>query len=114
LGELAGDLGSGHVPAFSYVIPDECRDEHGDPPFCVDSGGHASVVGTTFYPATATGAPLILAGDGGQGWHIVPGPNPSGGQDNAILGGIASAGGTLWAAGTYGTGGSRLTLLEHR
>jgi hypothetical protein len=35
---LARDLSSGHVPAFNYVIPDECRDQHGDPPYCVDSG----------------------------------------------------------------------------
>jgi hypothetical protein len=35
---LSKDLSSGHVPAFNYVIPDECRDQHGDPPYCVDSG----------------------------------------------------------------------------
>jgi hypothetical protein len=36
--QLSTDLGSGHVPAFSYVIPDECHDQHGDPPYCLDSG----------------------------------------------------------------------------
>ena len=36
--ELAGDLRSGDVPAFSYVVPDECHDMHGDPPYCLDSG----------------------------------------------------------------------------
>jgi len=36
--QLTADVGSGHVPAFGYVIPDECRDQHGDPPFCLDSG----------------------------------------------------------------------------
>src|ERR1700716_1040326 len=35
---LAADLRSGHVPAFSGVIPDECHDQHGDPPYCIDSG----------------------------------------------------------------------------
>jgi Phosphoesterase family len=35
---LAADLRSGNVPAFSYVVPDECHDMHGDPPYCLDSG----------------------------------------------------------------------------
>ncbi len=38
IGRLAGDLRGGHVPAFSWVIPDECHDQHGDPPYCIDSG----------------------------------------------------------------------------
>ena len=36
--QLAADLHSGHVPAFNWVIPDECHDQHGDPPYCIDSG----------------------------------------------------------------------------
>jgi len=36
--ELGEDLRSGDVPRFSYIIPDECRDMHGDPPYCLDSG----------------------------------------------------------------------------
>jgi hypothetical protein len=36
--QLATDLRSGRVPAFGYIIPDECHDMHGDPPFCLDSG----------------------------------------------------------------------------
>src|SRR5262249_7234643 len=36
--ELAGDLSTGNVPAFNYVIPDECHDQHGDPPYCLDGG----------------------------------------------------------------------------
>ena len=35
---LPADLRSGNVPAFSYVVPDECHDMHGDPPYCLDSG----------------------------------------------------------------------------
>ena len=35
---LAGDLASGDVPRFSYIVPDECHDMHGDPPYCLDSG----------------------------------------------------------------------------
>jgi len=36
--QLPGDLASGRVPRFSYVVPDECHDMHGDPPYCIDSG----------------------------------------------------------------------------
>lgn len=36
--QLRRDLRSGHVPAFGMIIPDECHDQHGDPPYCVDSG----------------------------------------------------------------------------
>jgi hypothetical protein len=36
--DLAADLRHGSVPRFSYVIPDECHDMHGDPPYCLDSG----------------------------------------------------------------------------
>ena len=38
IGELGRDLHTGHVPAFNWVIPDECHDQHGDPPYCIDSG----------------------------------------------------------------------------
>jgi len=38
IGQLPADLRSGHLPAFSWVIPDECHDQHGDPPYCIDSG----------------------------------------------------------------------------
>jgi hypothetical protein len=38
IGQLGNDLRSGHVPAFNWVIPDECHDQHGDPPYCIDSG----------------------------------------------------------------------------
>jgi hypothetical protein len=36
--QLATDVGRGDVPAFGYVIPDECHDQHGDPPYCIDGG----------------------------------------------------------------------------
>jgi len=36
--ELAADLKSGDVPRFGYIVPDECHDMHGDPPYCLDSG----------------------------------------------------------------------------
>jgi len=38
IGQLDTDLSSGNVPQFNYVIPDECHDMHGDPPYCLDSG----------------------------------------------------------------------------
>ncbi|HMD92891.1 MAG TPA: alkaline phosphatase family protein, partial [Trebonia sp.] len=36
--ELASDLRRGDVPRFDYIVPDECHDMHGDPPYCLDSG----------------------------------------------------------------------------
>jgi hypothetical protein len=36
-GQLAKDLAAGTVPNFSYIVPDECHDSHGAPPWCVDS-----------------------------------------------------------------------------
>ena len=27
--QLFSDLGTGHIPAFSYIVPDQCRDMHG-------------------------------------------------------------------------------------
>ena len=38
VGQLSSDLSSGNVPQFSYIIPDECHDMHGDPPYCLDGG----------------------------------------------------------------------------
>jgi hypothetical protein len=35
---LSNDLTSGQMPRFNYVIPDECHDMHGDPPYCIDGG----------------------------------------------------------------------------
>jgi hypothetical protein len=37
-GDLARDLAAGDVPRFGYIVPDECHDMHGDPPYCIDSG----------------------------------------------------------------------------
>jgi hypothetical protein len=36
--QLAGDVASNNVPAFGYIVPDECHDMHGDPPYCIDGG----------------------------------------------------------------------------
>jgi Phosphoesterase family len=40
---LSNDLASGNVPNLSYIVPDECHDMHGAPPWCVDSGKSGSV-----------------------------------------------------------------------
>jgi Phosphoesterase family len=36
--QLSTDLASGTISNFSYIVPDECHDMHGAPPWCVDSG----------------------------------------------------------------------------
>ena len=36
--QLAADLAAGSVPNFSYIIPTQCQDMHGAPPWCTDSG----------------------------------------------------------------------------
>lgn len=41
--QLATDLASGNVPNFSYIVPDECHDVHGAPPFCTDNGKAGSI-----------------------------------------------------------------------
>src|SRR5215831_5327670 len=41
--QLAKDLAAGTVPNFSYVVPDECHDSHGAPPWCVDSNATNTV-----------------------------------------------------------------------
>src|SRR5215472_1230233 len=41
--QLATDLASGNVPNFNYIIPDECHDMHGAPPWCTDSAKAGSV-----------------------------------------------------------------------
>jgi hypothetical protein len=41
--ELDQDLQSGQLPNFSFIVPDQCHDMHGAPPFCVDDGTSGSV-----------------------------------------------------------------------
>lgn len=42
-GQLSADLQAGTVSNLSYIVPDECHDMHGAPPWCVDSGNTGSV-----------------------------------------------------------------------
>jgi hypothetical protein len=39
---LSRDLATNDVPTFGYLVPDECNDMHGAPPYCVDSGDPGS------------------------------------------------------------------------
>jgi Phosphoesterase family len=41
--QLTGDLASGRVANLSYIVPDECHDMHGAPPWCLDSSSSHSV-----------------------------------------------------------------------
>jgi hypothetical protein len=41
--QFAVDLQAGTISNFSYIVPDECHDMHGAPPWCVDSGSGSSV-----------------------------------------------------------------------
>ena len=40
--QLSTDLAAGTISSFSYIVPDECHDMHGAPPWCVDSGSNSS------------------------------------------------------------------------
>ena len=41
--QLSADLAAGSTPNFSYIVPDECHDMHGAPPWCVDSDNTGTV-----------------------------------------------------------------------
>ena len=41
--QLATDLSGGTLPRFSYIVPSECDDMHGDPPYCLDSGNEGDL-----------------------------------------------------------------------
>jgi len=41
--QLSADLAAGTIPNFSYIVPDECHDMHGAPPWCVDSDNTGTV-----------------------------------------------------------------------
>jgi hypothetical protein len=53
-GQLSADLASGNVPNLSYIVPDECHDMHGAPPWCLDSG-HIGGPSDTWLVATGDG-----------------------------------------------------------
>jgi hypothetical protein len=43
LTHLQRDLANNTLPSFGYIVPDECGDMHGAPPYCVDSGDPGDV-----------------------------------------------------------------------
>jgi len=43
LEQFSADLATGTVPNFSYIVPNECSDMHGAPPWCVDSDNTGTV-----------------------------------------------------------------------
>jgi hypothetical protein len=76
-----------------------------------ESHGTVWVVGTFEDLTSRNQEPLILRGDGGR-FSVINGPTPNGTAGSDILGGFATTGGTVWAVGTYDTGGNRLTLTQ--
>lgn len=43
LTQFTTDLAAGALPNFSYIVPNECNDMHGAPPWCVDSDNTGTV-----------------------------------------------------------------------
>jgi hypothetical protein len=43
LSQLSADLAGGTIPNLSYIVPNECNDMHGAPPWCVDSDNTGTV-----------------------------------------------------------------------
>jgi Phosphoesterase family len=43
LPQLSADLAAGTLPNFNYIVPNECNDMHGAPPWCVDSDNTGTV-----------------------------------------------------------------------
>src|SRR5215813_7428556 len=43
LAQFSTDLADSSLPAVSYIVPNECNDMHGAPPWCVDSDKTATV-----------------------------------------------------------------------
>jgi hypothetical protein len=75
---LAADARDGALPDFSFIVPDECHDMHGGPPWCEDSAS------SYFQPDDNR---LVSAGDGYIGQvvrEIMAGPQWSQGN-NAIV-----------------------------
>lgn len=45
--QLALDIQNGQVPNFGFIVPDQCHDMHGAPPFCVNPGSPGSPTDNT-------------------------------------------------------------------
>jgi hypothetical protein len=68
--QLRDDLASGNIPRFGYVIPDECHDEHGDPPTAWIPGIHSiprtSISWHSATPISAASSPRLPAPTSGR------------------------------------------------
>jgi hypothetical protein len=101
--ELSHDLATGDVPRFDYIVPDECHDQHGDPPYCLDSGNigdpqqqHLDAVGDAYlgnlvseithakFWAKSNNA-IIITYDNGDNNAGCCDANPGGGQIATIV-----------------------------
>jgi hypothetical protein len=101
--QLEDDLASDRVPAFGYIVPDECHDEHGDPPYCLDGGDpgdaqdqHLLAFGDAYLGrlvATITNAPfwrhgnnaIVVTYDEGDDDAGCCDANPGGGQVATVV-----------------------------
>jgi phosphatidylinositol-3-phosphatase len=98
--QLFSDLGSGQVPAFSYIVPDQCRDMHGLSNPLAPCGGASDTDDndvkrgddeTGWLVNAITGSPLWQRGrnalfvvfDEGNGPLTCPNYNPDAGTDTA-------------------------------
>jgi hypothetical protein len=127
--QLAADLQSGDVPRFSYIVPDECHDMHGDPPYCLDSGNirdpenqHLVAVGDAYlgqlvseithasFWAKGNNA-IAITYDNGDNSAGCCDANPGGGQIALIV--ITSHGPRHVADSTPGNQYSLLSSIQH-
>jgi hypothetical protein len=114
--QLFSDLGDGHVPAFSYIVPDQCRDMHGIGNVLAPCGGVDDtddigvkrgddeagwlINGITGSEAWKRGRNAIfLVFDEGNGPLTCPNYNPDTGTDTAT--GSLLPGADCYAAGNF-------------
>ena len=76
LGGLWGDLGSGRVPNFSYIVPNQCNDQHGrsnGTPFCgsdpTDNGSQAGLNPAGIQLGDQAVQKIVTAIHGSRAWH---------------------------------------------
>lgn len=111
------------------LIPDECHDQHGDPPYCVDSGspGGGPNFTTLFGAAAAPGeawavgvaldsqyqAHSLVEAWNGSGWKIAATPKLNT-QRDILYAATAVSGSDVWAVGEQQYRGGRFgALIEH-
>jgi phospholipase C len=103
--QLATDL-AGELPAFVYIVPDQCHDMHGSPPWCGDSGN----------PGDVNDNQLVSRGDvlaGELVATIVASPIWARGND-AIVITFDEGNGTATCCGVPGTGRVATLVITNR